>query len=60
MHPNDAPIISDSIMQALLSMLKSTSGRTSVVQEDALIAIGTLVEGKEKFVMDSLRKYLFF
>ncbi|CAF1129422.1 unnamed protein product, partial [Adineta ricciae] len=44
MHPNDAPLISDSIMQALLSMLKTTSGRTSVVQEDALIAIGTLVE----------------
>lgn len=45
MHSNDAPIISDAIMQALLSMLKTTSGRTSAVQEDALIAIGTLVEG---------------
>ena len=45
MHPNDAPLISDPIMQALLQMLKASSGKTSVVQEDALVAIGTLVEG---------------
>ncbi|UJR09591.1 hypothetical protein I4U23_013826 [Adineta vaga] len=44
MQPNDAPLISDPIMQALLSMLKTTGGKTSVVHEDALIAIGTLVE----------------
>ncbi|CAF1234582.1 unnamed protein product [Adineta ricciae] len=44
MHPNDAPLISDPIMQALLQMLKASSGKTSVVQEDALVAIGTLVE----------------
>lgn len=45
MHPNDAPLISDAIMQALLQMLKSNSGKASAVQEDALVAIGTLVEG---------------
>lgn len=45
MHPNDAPLISDPIMQALLQMLKSNSGKASAVQEDALVAIGTLVEG---------------
>ncbi|CAF3394129.1 unnamed protein product [Rotaria sp. Silwood1] len=44
MHPNDAPLISDPIMQALLQMLKTNSGKTSAVQEDALVAIGTLVE----------------
>lgn len=45
MHPNDAPLISDPIMQALLQMLKTSTGKASVVQEDALVAIGTLVEG---------------
>jgi len=45
MHPNDAPLISDPIMQALLQMLKTNSGKASAVQEDALVAIGTLVEG---------------
>ncbi|CAF4153394.1 unnamed protein product, partial [Rotaria sordida] len=44
MHPNDAPLISDPIMQALLQMLKTSGGKTSAVQEDALVAIGTLVE----------------
>lgn len=45
MHPNDAPLISDPIMQALLQMLKASSGKASAVQEDALVAIGTLIEG---------------
>jgi importin subunit beta-1 len=45
MHPNDAPLISDPIMQALLQMLKSNAGKASAVQEDALVAIGTLIEG---------------
>ena len=45
MHPNDAPLISDPIMQALLQMLKTTNEKTSAVHEDALVAIGTLVEG---------------
>ncbi len=45
MHPNDAPLISDPIMQALLQMLKTNTGKASAVQEDALVAIGTLVEG---------------
>lgn len=44
MHPNDAPLISDPIMQALLQMLKSHGGKGGAVQEDALVAIGTLVE----------------
>lgn len=46
MHPSDAPQISNAIMQALLQMLKTSTGKASVVQEDALVAIGTLVEGK--------------
>lgn len=49
MHPNDAPLISDPIMQALLQMLKTTNGKASAVQEDALVAIGTLVEGLFNF-----------
>ena len=32
-------------MQALLQMLKTNTGKASAVQEDALVAIGTLVEG---------------
>jgi len=44
MHPNDAPLISAPIMQALLQMLESNKGKGGAVQEDALVAIGTLVE----------------
>jgi importin subunit beta-1 len=44
MHPNDAPLISDPIMQSLLQMLKTSNGKASAVQEDALVAIGTLIE----------------
>ncbi|CAF4090911.1 unnamed protein product [Rotaria magnacalcarata] len=44
MQPNDAPLISDPIMHALLQMLKTRTGTASAVQEDALVAIGTLVE----------------
>ncbi len=51
MHPNDAPLISDPIMQSLLQMLKTSGGKTSAVQEDALVAIGTLVEGSISFVV---------
>ena len=50
MHPNDAPLISDPIMQSLLQMLKTSSGKASAVQEDALVAIGTLVEGLFEFL----------
>ncbi|CAF4634980.1 unnamed protein product, partial [Rotaria socialis] len=35
MQPNDAPLISDPIMQALLQMLKTSTGKASAVQEDA-------------------------
>jgi importin subunit beta-1 len=45
MHPNDAPVISDPVMQALLQMLKTNSDKASGVQEDALMAVGTLIEG---------------
>ena len=53
MHTNDAPLISDPIMQALLQMLKTSSGKASAVQEDALVAIGTLVEGSLIFFFTS-------
>ena len=49
MHPNDAPLISDPIMQALLQMLKTNVDKASGVQEDALMAVGTLVEGRMIF-----------
>jgi len=43
--PADAPAISDSIMTALLQMFQSsTQSRAGGVQEDALMAVATLVE----------------
>ncbi|KAJ8681845.1 hypothetical protein QAD02_017637 [Eretmocerus hayati] len=42
--PEDAPQISDAIMTALLSMFNSNSGKSGGVQEDALMAVSTLVE----------------
>lgn len=41
--PQDAPQISDAVMTALVSMF-NTSGKTSGVQEDALNAVGVVVE----------------
>ncbi|RWS17422.1 importin subunit beta-1-like protein [Dinothrombium tinctorium] len=43
MTPEDALQISDAVMSALLQMFES-SGKTGGVQEDALMAVGTLVE----------------
>lgn len=40
----DAPSISDQVMSALLRMF-SSSGKAGGVQEDALLAVSTLVEG---------------
>ena len=48
--PADAPQISDPIMTALLQMLSSSSGKSSGVQEDALLAVSTLVEGRVYFI----------
>lgn len=45
MTPEDAPKISDQVMTALLSMFQNTSGKAGSVQEDALLAVSTLVEG---------------
>lgn len=42
--PEDAPKISDAIMTALLSMFSSNSCKNGGVQEDALMAVSTLVE----------------
>lgn len=46
MNPQDALQIAPLMMQALLQMLNPSSGAKIVggVQEDALMAIGTLVE----------------
>jgi len=44
--PEDAPQISDPIMTALLQMLQTSSGKSGGVQEDALLAVSTLVEGQ--------------
>ena len=45
MTPEDAPKISDAIMTSLLQMLSSSSGKVGGVQEDALLAVSTLIEG---------------
>lgn len=42
--PEDAPQISDAIMGALLHMLSTSSGKAGGVQEDALLAVSTLIE----------------
>ncbi|XP_781574.3 importin subunit beta-1 [Strongylocentrotus purpuratus] len=44
MKPDDANKISDNVMNALLQMFDNTSGKSGGVQEDALLAVGTLVE----------------
>ena len=44
-EPEHAPLISDTIMQALLSMFQSSvNNKAGTVQEDALEAVATLVE----------------
>jgi importin subunit beta-1 len=58
----DAPQISDAIMTALLTMFSSSSGKVGGVQEDALMAVSTLVdllgEGFLKY-MDAFKQYLY-
>ena len=44
-NPQDALQIANPIMEALLQMLSVGTGVVGGVQEDALMAIGTLVEG---------------
>jgi len=61
-EPAHAPAISDQIMTALLQMFQSSSQtRSGGVQEDALVAVGTLVEvlgeGFLKY-MDAFKPYL--
>ncbi|KAL0273746.1 UNVERIFIED_CONTAM: hypothetical protein PYX00_006352 [Menopon gallinae] len=59
--PEDAPQISDPIMGALLQMFSSNSCKSGGVQEDALMAVSTLVEVLgEGFVkyMDSFKPFL--
>ncbi|XP_071449486.1 importin subunit beta-1 [Hetaerina americana] len=59
--PEDAPQISDAIMTALLQMFNSNSGKAGGVQEDALMAVSTLVEvlgeGFAKY-MDAFKPFL--
>jgi len=43
-HEQDAPQISDAIMTALLTMFNSSAGKSGVVQEEAFLAVSTLVE----------------
>ncbi|EDW46374.1 importin subunit beta [Drosophila sechellia] len=43
-HEQDAPQISDAIMTALLTMFTSSAGKSGVVQEEAFLAVSTLVE----------------
>ncbi|XP_077866996.1 importin subunit beta-1-like [Saccoglossus kowalevskii] len=61
MELQDALQISDTVMTVLLQMFNSSSGRAGGVQEDALMAVGTLVEviGTE-FIkyMEAFKPYL--
>lgn len=60
--PEDAPHISDAIMTALLTMFAGNAGKAGGVQEDALMAVSTLVEVLgEEFVkyMDAFKRYLY-
>lgn len=60
--PEDAPKISDQIMAALIQMFSSNSGRSGGIQEDALLAVSTLIEVLgEKFLqyMDSFKPFLY-
>jgi importin subunit beta-1 len=61
--PEDAPQISDHIMQALLHMLTQTvNSKASSVQEDAFLAVSTLIDVLgEKFMkyIDSLKPVLY-
>ena len=60
-EPADAPMISDSIMRALLQMFQSSvNNKTGGVQEDALMAVSTLVEVLGKCSIWILIKYFFF
>lgn len=57
----DAPQISDTIMSALLQMFNSSSCKSGSVQEDALMAVSTLVEVLgDKFLkyMDAFKPFL--
>lgn len=54
MTADDAPRISDIIMAALLQMFNSSSCKSGGVQEDALMAVGTLVE----VLGDTFLKYM--
>lgn len=60
--PEDAPQISDAIMTALLTMFAGNAGKAGGVQEDALMAVSTLVEvlgeGFLKY-MDAFSRYLY-
>lgn len=54
-EPAHAPLISDQIMQALLQMFQSSlNNKTGGVQEDALMAVSTLVE----VLSDKFSKYM--
>ena len=54
-EPAHAPLISDNIMQALLQMFQSSlNNKTGGVQEDALMAVSTLVE----VLSDGFSKYM--
>lgn len=60
--PEDAPKISDNIMAALLTMFSRSSGKVGGVQEDALMAVSTLVDLLgDKFTkyMDVFKPYLY-
>lgn len=51
MKPSDAPQISDVAMSTLIQILScSNAGKVGGVQEDAIMAVSTLIEGTQKKV----------
>ncbi len=60
--PEDAPVISDAIMNALLMMFNTNSGKAGGVQEDAIMAVSTLCDLlNENFIkyMEALKPFLY-
>ncbi len=47
MRTEDAPVISDTVMNGLLQIMERSSGKDGGgVMEDALLAVSTLIEGR--------------
>lgn len=60
--PDDAPKISDTVMQAVLTIFSSSSGKVGGIQEDAMMTVSSLVDVlQEGFIkyMEVFKPYLY-